>query len=250
MATATFRCAALACLLPLASAGQDVASEISEARRYESAREYRKAAEHFETAAKLGSGEAAYSLAIEYSLNRLPPTRGLLKVPHPDPEYNWNMTRVWMLDAATKNYPLACAWMGWFYEDGYRNGRSDVEQSTRTTVQAPPPDVPAGGGFAGGLAAGLANGLSKRRAGQTTIDTKSKTDVLNGPQYTEAMNWYRRAADQNEPKSMYAIGRFYERGFGVPVNIDLAMKWYAKAVALGQSDARVRLEILSEQQHP
>jgi hypothetical protein len=182
MVAATSRCAALACVFALACPAQDISSEIAEARRRESAKEYRKAAEHYEKAAKLGSGEAAYNLAIQYSLNELPPTRGLLKIPYPDPEYNWNMTSVWMLDAGTKNYALGCAWMGWFYEDGYRNGRSDIEQTTRTTIQAPPPEAPAGGGFAGGFSAGLANGLAKRRAGQTTVDTKSKTDVLNGPQ--------------------------------------------------------------------
>jgi TPR repeat protein len=48
---------------------------------------------------------------------------------------------------------------------------------------------------------------------------------------------------------MYAIGRLYERGLGVPINIDLATKWYAKAAAFGEPEAKVRLEILSEQQH-
>lgn len=227
---------------------QDVGSDPEQAKHYQAAGEYRKAAEWFEKAAKQGSGEAAYDLAIEYSLNHLPPTRGLLKIPHPDAEYNWNMTRVWMVQAANANYAPACGWMGWYYEEGYRAGRADVETSSSTTIRQPPPEVPAGGGFAGGFAAGLANGPVRRNAGQTTVNSKSATEVLTSPKYDQAMTWYRKAADQNDTKSAYATGRFYEHGLGVPVNIPLATKWYTTAARLGSSEAKVRLEILSEQQ--
>jgi TPR repeat protein len=70
------------------------------------------------------------------------------------------------------------------------------------------------------------------------------------PDYASAMTWYRRAADQDDVPSMAAIANFYEHGFGVERNRDLAMKWYSKAAELGDSTSRVWLEILSEQKEP
>jgi TPR repeat protein len=67
------------------------------------------------------------------------------------------------------------------------------------------------------------------------------------PNYDKAMQCYRRAADQNDAPSAAAIARLYEHGLGVKTNVELAIKWYQKAVDLGDATSKVKLEILLEQ---
>ena len=78
--------------------------------------------------------------------------------------------------------------------------------------------------------------------------------------YEEAVKWYRKAAEQldfyvaqtkNERKGLYkvlpavyALGRCYEEGHGVPKDIDEAEKWYRKAARFGYRDAQERLKEL------
>ena len=46
----------------------------------------------------------------------------------------------------------------------------------------------------------------------------------------EAVAWFRKAADQNNPAAFYELGVCYENGEGVEKNLDEAEKWYRKAV--------------------
>jgi TPR repeat protein len=47
--------------------------------------------------------------------------------------------------------------------------------------------------------------------------------------YTEAVRWYRKAAEQNYPLAQYDLGICYERGWGVAQDEVEALKWYRKA---------------------
>ncbi|KAG0261560.1 hypothetical protein BGZ95_004207, partial [Linnemannia exigua] len=51
--------------------------------------------------------------------------------------------------------------------------------------------------------------------------------------YKTAMNWFLRAAEQENPSAQYYIGRFYAHGFGVPKDSSIGSAWYLKAAIQG-----------------
>lgn len=228
----------------LAKAKQgDLNSQISVADAYYHAKNFRKASDWYSKAAASGNAYAYYMLGMEYLLGQLPETRGLLRVPVPNVTHDMTLGFSNMLMSANLGYGAACGWMGWYYETGYRIGKSDVESSTNSTIQTPQQQA-SGGNFATGLAQGLSG---RSNDTQTTMHSESSTDVLPGPDYAQAAMWYRRAADQNDAASEYSLGRFYENGLGVPKNINTALAWYTKAAQGGNANAKTRIELLTEQ---
>jgi len=224
----------------------DLISEIAVADAYYNgagtAQNYGKAAEWYSKAGHAGSAYAYYMLGEEYYFGKLPETKGLLHIPAPDAERDIALARINMLMAATENYGPACAWMGWYYEEGYRMGHSDIQSSSSTTIHEP--ESTSGGGFAGGFARAIAD---RNGANNATVHTQSSTTVLGGPQYEEAALWYRRGADQNDMGSQYNLGRLYEQGLGVPKDPALALKWYSAAALQGNANAKARVELIKEQ---
>ena len=61
--------------------------------------------------------------------------------------------------------------------------------------------------------------------------------------YAEAVKWYRKAVEQGNADAQYNLGACYENGDGVPQNYDEAVKWYRKAAQQGNEDAQ---EVLKE----
>lgn len=51
-------------------------------------------------------------------------------------------------------------------------------------------------------------------------------------------------AHAGDIRSMYEVGRMYERGRGTAINMREAIRWFEKAASKGQSEARARLGIL------
>ena len=51
----------------------------------------------------------------------------------------------------------------------------------------------------------------------------------------EAVKWYRKAAEQNNPLAQNSLGSCYLNGTGVPKDETEAVKWYRKAAELDQS---------------
>ena len=47
--------------------------------------------------------------------------------------------------------------------------------------------------------------------------------------YTEAVRWYRKAAEQNHAEAQFALGYCCENGEGVDQNHSEAVTWYRKA---------------------
>jgi TPR repeat protein len=43
--------------------------------------------------------------------------------------------------------------------------------------------------------------------------------------YTKALNWYHRAADQNHPEAQFKLGVIYANGLGTEQNVDRALSW-------------------------
>ena len=59
--------------------------------------------------------------------------------------------------------------------------------------------------------------------------------------FTEALKWYREAAEKNNGYAMYNIGVMYKYGKGVPKNRIEATKWYRSASENGYEDAKIKL---------
>ena len=66
--------------------------------------------------------------------------------------------------------------------------------------------------------------------------------LMNGsgviPDPFAAVEWYRKAAAQQNPTALYSLGVCYENGEGVDRNLDTALEWYRKAKEAGLEDAQ------------
>jgi len=56
--------------------------------------------------------------------------------------------------------------------------------------------------------------------------------------YTEALKWFRLAAEHGDAFAQWSTGRFYHRGIGVAQNYVQAHKWLSLAKEGGNADAR------------
>ena len=64
--------------------------------------------------------------------------------------------------------------------------------------------------------------------------------------YSEAVKWYRKAAEQGNKQAQYNLGVCYESGRGVPQDYSEAVKWYRKAAEQGVDYAKEQLQKLQE----
>ncbi len=62
--------------------------------------------------------------------------------------------------------------------------------------------------------------------------------------YTEAMKWFRKAADQGNANAQQELGVMYETGQGVPQDYTEAVAWYRKAAELGNEGAQCLLGLM------
>lgn len=58
---------------------------------------------------------------------------------------------------------------------------------------------------------------------------------------TQAVEWYRKAAEQGHTDAQYALGECYNYGCGVDKNDERAVEWYRKAAEQGNFDAQLNL---------
>ena len=58
----------------------------------------------------------------------------------------------------------------------------------------------------------------------------------------EALKWYRKSAEQGNDVGQYNMGFMYENGYGVQKDVSEAVKWYEKAKANGLEEAKSALE--------
>lgn len=63
--------------------------------------------------------------------------------------------------------------------------------------------------------------------------------------YTQAVKWFKLAAEQGKPYAQYQIGFFYQHGVGVKMNINEAIRWYSIAATNGSDEAEKALKELS-----
>ena len=62
--------------------------------------------------------------------------------------------------------------------------------------------------------------------------------------YTEAVKWYRKAAEQGYAKAQYNLGVMYANGQGVQQDYTEAVKWYRKAAEQGKARAQYNLGVM------
>ncbi|KAF9106097.1 hypothetical protein BGX29_010559, partial [Mortierella sp. GBA35] len=58
--------------------------------------------------------------------------------------------------------------------------------------------------------------------------------------YSQAMDWYSKAADQGDAVAQYCVGNLFYHGLGVPQDYSQAMEWCRKAADQGNTSARER----------
>lgn len=58
-----------------------------------------------------------------------------------------------------------------------------------------------------------------------------------------AVEWYRKAAEQGDTAAQFNLGGMYERGQGVTQNHITAVEWYSKAAEKGDADAQCNLGV-------
>jgi TPR repeat protein len=63
--------------------------------------------------------------------------------------------------------------------------------------------------------------------------------------YNKAIDWFRKAAESEEPTAEHNLGWAYEAGLGVSKDLDQAIEWYRKAADHGDESAKKRLDELS-----
>ena len=61
---------------------------------------------------------------------------------------------------------------------------------------------------------------------------------------SEAVKWFRKAADQGYADAQYNLGLMYDNGEGVPENESEAVKWYRKAADQGHASAQYNLGLM------
>ncbi|SGY94238.1 tetratricopeptide repeat protein [Moritella viscosa] len=62
--------------------------------------------------------------------------------------------------------------------------------------------------------------------------------------YSDAINWYRKAAEQENIYAQTNLGDMYKKGLGVTKNNSEALIWYSKAAEQGYLKAKRRLKYL------
>jgi clan AA aspartic protease (TIGR02281 family) len=66
-------------------------------------------------------------------------------------------------------------------------------------------------------------------------------EAFTAHNYTEAVSWYRKAADRGNAYAMWSIGQMYLFGTGVATSCALAKQWLERAAAAGSEGARHNL---------
>ena len=59
--------------------------------------------------------------------------------------------------------------------------------------------------------------------------------------YSQAVSWFRKAAEQGNTEALASMGLMYLKGWGVTQNYDTALEWYGKAAAQGSEVAQRRI---------
>lgn len=56
--------------------------------------------------------------------------------------------------------------------------------------------------------------------------------------YTEAVVWFRKSAEQDDPVAQFGLGVCYYWGYGVPKDGKEALRWWTMSAEQGYADAQ------------
>lgn len=62
--------------------------------------------------------------------------------------------------------------------------------------------------------------------------------------YTQALVWFHKAADQGDESGQFMLGLMYDDGTGVPQDYTQAVAWYRRAANQGNTEAQVNLGVM------
>lgn len=62
--------------------------------------------------------------------------------------------------------------------------------------------------------------------------------------FSQALSWFRRSADQHYPKALLNLGLMYGNGLGVPRSYEEEMKWIRQAAEAGDAEAQYDLGVM------
>ena len=130
-------------------------------------------------------------------------------------------------------------------------GRPAPSASAGGSAQGSKPEqaAPASSASAGGSAQGSkpeqATPASSASAGKNTAEEYNKKGMVAYIQknYTEAVKWFRKAAEQGYAYAQKMLGLCYYYGQGVSQDYAEAVKWYRKAAEQGYADAQNTLGV-------
>ena len=82
---------------------------------------------------------------------------------------------------------------------------------------------------------------------QTVLGMAYALGKVTSQNHSEAVKWYRKAAEQGFIVAQYELGVAYDNGKGLKKNYVQAVKWYRKAAERGFTEAQTNLGYAYEQ---
>ena len=70
--------------------------------------------------------------------------------------------------------------------------------------------------------------------------------ALDDEDFLTSLSWLNKSAKQNNVEAQYNLGVYYERGYGVPKNLDKAKEWYQLAANQGLEQAIEKVQELEK----
>jgi len=86
--------------------------------------------------------------------------------------------------------------------------------------------------------------------GLNTLGVTHQNDDGVTQNYADAVNWYRKSAEQGHAKAQNSLGRMYAEGVGVTQNDLLAYMWFSLAAAQGEANAAKGRDLVESKMTP
>lgn len=170
-------------------------------------RDYFKAADFYEKAAKLGHLESQFNLSV-------------LLLREGTPVYNPQQGLYWLEQAAQQDNGEAQYSLAMLLEKEAKQNTALVEQSFTWLTKA------------------AHNG---HRGSEYVLGVKYLKGTGVEPDPQQAFNWFQKAAQHGDPAAQFNTGLMYEQGAGVGQDVKLAIEWYQKAAAQNEAGAQFNL---------
>ena len=150
---------------------------------------------------------------------------------------------------------LALILAGWQYAQGPKRPRMINQAALETSTEAPALVADAVASSTNIVAAAPTRTRSTEEIllelaqnGQAAAQHEMGTRLLEGRNLprdpVQALDWFRKAADQNYAPAQYRLGTLFEKGVGVSVDMKTAALWYGRAAEAGHIRAMHNLGVL------